>query len=77
MYTIHQAQKNFSMLLRKAVRGEEVILIARGRTPVAKLVAVPRLRKKRFPGSLKGKISYTPDAFAPMTKEELAEWGIE
>jgi hypothetical protein len=40
-------------------------------------VAVPRLRKKRVPGSLKGKISYTPDAFAPMTKEELAEWGIE
>jgi prevent-host-death family protein len=64
MYTIRQAQKNFSMLLRKAVRGEEVI-IARGRTPVAKLVAVPRLRKKRVPGSLKGKISYTPDAFAP------------
>ena len=80
MYTIHQAQKNFSMLLGKALRGEEVILIARGRTPVAKLVAVvavPRLRKKRVPGSLKGKISYTPDAFAPMTKEELAEWGIE
>jgi len=77
MYTIRQAQKNFSMLLRKAVRGEEVILIARGRTPVAKLVAVPRLRKKRVPGSLKGKIPYTPDAFAPMTKEELAEWGIE
>jgi len=76
VYTIRQAQKNFSMLLRKAVRGEKVI-IARGRTPVAKLVAVPRLRKKRVPGSLKGKISYTPDAFAPMTKEELAEWGIE
>ena len=76
MYTIRQARKNFSMLLRKAVRGEEVI-IARGRTPVAKLVAVPHLRKKRVPGSLKGKISYTPEAFAPMIKEELAEWGIE
>ena len=76
MYTIRQAQKNFSMLLRKAVRGEEVI-IARGRTPVAKLVAVPHLRKKRVPGSLKGKISYISDAFAPMTKEELAKWGIE
>ena len=76
MYTIRQARKDFSMLLRKAVRGEEVI-IARGRTPVAKLVAVPYLRKKRVPGSLKGKISYTPEAFAPMIKEELAEWGIE
>ena len=76
MYAIRQAQKNLSMLLRKAVRGEKVI-IARGRTPVAKLVAVPRLRKKCVPGSSKGKISYTPDVFAPMTKEELAAWGIE
>ncbi|PYU85340.1 MAG: hypothetical protein DMG50_01380 [Acidobacteria bacterium] len=42
MYTIRQARKNFSMLLRKAVRGEEVI-IARGRTPVAKLVTVELL----------------------------------
>jgi hypothetical protein len=33
--------------------------------------------KKRKPGSLKGKIWYAPDAFDPLTKEELAEWGIE
>jgi len=76
MYTIRQAQKNFSTLLRKAIRGEEVI-IARGKTPVVKLVAVPTQKKKRVPGRLKGKISYTPDAFAQMTKEEVAEWGIE
>jgi prevent-host-death family protein len=76
MYTIRQAQTNFSKLLRKAERGEEVI-IARGETPVVKLVAVPAQKKKRVPGRLKGKISYTPNAFAPMTKEELAEWGIE
>jgi prevent-host-death family protein len=76
MYTIHQAQINFSKLLRKAARGEEVI-IARGKTPVAKLVAVPHQKKKRVPGRWKGKISYTPDAFAPLTKEGLGEWGIE
>ncbi len=76
MYTIRQAQTNFSKLLRKAERGEEVV-IARGKTPVVKLVAVPAQKKKRVPGRLKGKISYTPNVFAPMTKEELAEWGIE
>lgn len=75
MYTVHQAKTNLSKLLRKAERGEDVI-IARGKTPVAKLVAVPR-KKKRVPGRWKGKIWYTPDAFAPMSKEELAEWGIE
>ena len=76
MYTIRQAQTNLSKLLRKAARGEEVI-IARGKTPVAKLVAVPTQKKKRVPSRWKGKISYTSDAFAPMTKDELAEWGIE
>jgi len=52
MYSIRQAQKKFSRLLQKAVRGEEVI-IARGRTPVAKLVAVPTQKKKRIPGRWK------------------------
>ena len=76
MYTVHQAKTNLSKLLRKAARGEEVI-IARGKTSVAKLVPVPHQKKKRVPGRLKGKISYTADAFAPMTKKELAEWGLE
>ena len=76
MYTVHQAKTNLSKLLRKVENGEEVI-IARGKEPVAKIVPFPARRKKRVPGSLKGKISYTPDAFDPMTKEELAEWGIE
>jgi prevent-host-death family protein len=83
MYTIHQAKANFSKLLQKAARGEEVI-IARGKTQVIKLVAVPppqgknkKNTKKRVPGRWKGKLSYTPDAFAPLTKEELTEWGIE
>jgi prevent-host-death family protein len=76
MYTVHQAKTNLSKLLRKAARGEEVV-IARGKTPVAKLVAVLAKKKKRVPGALKGKIWYAPDAFAPLTKEELKEWGIE
>lgn len=75
MYTVHQAKTNLSKLLRKAARGEEVI-IARGKTPVAKLVALPA-KKKRVPGRWKGKIWYTPDAFEPLSKEELADWGIE
>jgi prevent-host-death family protein len=76
MYTVHQAKTNLSKLLRKAARGEEVI-IARGKHPVAKLVAVSGQKKKRISGRLKGKIWYSPDAFEPLTKKELAEWGIE
>jgi prevent-host-death family protein len=76
MYTVHEAKTNLSKLLRKAARGEEVI-IARGKTPVAKLVALSTEKKKRVPGRFKGKIWYSEDAFEPMSKNELAEWGIE
>lgn len=76
MYTVHQAKTNLSKLLRKVENGEEVI-IARGKEPVAKIIPFPARKKKRVPGSLKGKIWYAPDAFDPLTKKELAEWGIE
>ena len=76
MYTVHQAKTNLSKLLRKVENGEEVI-IARGKEPVAKIIPFPARKKKRVPGSLKGKIWYATDAFDPLTKEELAEWGIE
>jgi prevent-host-death family protein len=76
MYTVHKAKTHLSKLIRDALRGEEVI-IARRTEPVVKLVPVCKRPKKRVPGSLKGKIWYSPDAFDPLTKEELAEWGIE
>lgn len=76
MYTVHQAKTNLSKLLRKVENGEEVI-IARGKEPVAKIIPFLARKKKRVPGSLKGKIWYAPDAFDPLSKEELAEWGIE
>lgn len=76
MYTVHQAKTNLSKLIRKAARGEEVV-IARGKEPVAKLVAVGPQKKKRVPGRFRGKIWYTPDAFAPLSKKQLADWGIK
>ncbi len=76
MYTVHQAKTNLSKLLRKVENGEEVI-IARGKEPVAKIIPFPAGKKKRVAGSLKGKIWYAPDAFDPLSNEELAEWGIE
>jgi prevent-host-death family protein len=76
MYTVHKAKTNLSKLLRKAARGEEVI-IARAKKPVARLVALSARTKKRVPGRLKGKIWYTPDAFDPLGKQELSEWGIQ
>jgi antitoxin (DNA-binding transcriptional repressor) of toxin-antitoxin stability system len=75
--TIHKAKTQLSRLIEKVCRGEEIV-IARGKTPVVKLVALPVARKaKRTPGAWKGRISYTPDAFDPLTDQELKDMGFE
>lgn len=75
-YTVHEAKTNLSKLLDEACAGKEVI-IARGREPVAKLVALGSARKKRVPGKFAGQFSATPDAFDPLTDAELKELGFE
>jgi len=74
--TIHKAKTELSKLIEKACRGEEIV-IARGKKPVVRLVAIEDKRGKRKPGAWKGKISYTPDAFAPLTDRELDDLGFE
>jgi len=76
MYTVHQAKTNLSRLIAEAEKGKEVV-IARGKKPVAKLVAIAPARKRRVPGKLKGQLSWKPGAFDPLTPAELKEWGIE
>jgi len=74
--TIHKAKTELSRLIEKACRGEEIV-IARGKKPVVRLVAIEDKRGQRKPGALKGKISYTQDAFAPLTDRELDDLGFE
>jgi len=71
--TVHHAKTNLSRLIRKAAKGEEVI-IARGKKPVAKLVPIGEAGGKRRPGSLKGKLRVGRDFFKPLPKNELAGW---
>jgi prevent-host-death family protein len=75
-YTVHQAKTNLSRLLEEAASGKEVI-IARGKEPVAQLVPIGKARKKRQPGSMAGQITYSADAFAPLTDKELKDLGFE
>jgi antitoxin (DNA-binding transcriptional repressor) of toxin-antitoxin stability system len=74
--TIHKAKTQLSRLIEKACRGEEII-IARGKQPVVRLVAIDSKAKERRPGAWKGKIFYTPDAFNPLTDQELKDLGFE
>ncbi len=74
--TVHKAKTNLSRLIERACRGEEIV-IARGSQPVVRLVPIADARGNRKPGALKGKISYTPDAFDPLTDQELKDLGFE
>jgi len=74
-YTVHQAKTNLSRLIREAQKGKEVI-ITRGKEPVAKIVPFAK-PKKRVPGSMKGLLWSAPDAFDPLTDEEMRELGFE
>jgi prevent-host-death family protein len=74
--TIHKAKTQLSRLIEKACRGEEII-IARGKKPVVKLVPVEIPPKKRTLGLWKGLVSYTPDAFDPLTDQEMKDLGFE
>ncbi|MGA2377633.1 MAG: type II toxin-antitoxin system prevent-host-death family antitoxin [Candidatus Sulfotelmatobacter sp.] len=74
--TIHKAKTQLSRLIEKACRGEEIV-IARGKKPVVKLVPVELPPKKRTLGLWKGLVSYTPDAFDPLTDQEMKDLGFE
>jgi prevent-host-death family protein len=71
--TIHEAKTNLSRLLQKVAAGEEVI-IARGKQPVARLVAVGQVKGKRQPGSLKDTLRVGPEFFEPLSEQELSRW---
>ena len=76
--TIHAAKTNLSKLLARVEAGEK-ILIVRGQSkePVARLVPPRRKRKKPQFGWLKGQMEeLDPNVWAPMTDEELREWGL-
>ena len=57
---MHQAKSSLSRLVERALAGEEVV-IARNGEPLVKLVPVPKQRKPRVPGRLKGKVWMAPD----------------
>jgi prevent-host-death family protein len=59
-YSIHEAKTQFSKLIARAERGEEIV-IRRGPTPVAKLVPLPPERRDRGFGSMRGRIWIAED----------------
>ena len=70
--TVHQAKTQLSKLIAAVEAGEEVV-ISRGDTPVAKLVAV---RQPRKGGWLKGRVGLDDSFWDPLPDDELRAWGL-
>ena len=76
--TIEEARTELPQVLAEVEAGAEVI-IARGEKPIARLVRIADLPDRRRPkvGELRGAPFQIPDqAFAPLTDNELKEWGL-
>jgi antitoxin (DNA-binding transcriptional repressor) of toxin-antitoxin stability system len=72
--TMHQAEADLSRLIEQALAGEEVI-IARGDTPVVRLVPLPSAAAPtREVGALRGMLQVSPEFFEPLSTDEIAEW---
>lgn len=71
--TVHEAKTNLSRLLQESMHGEEVI-IARGKTPMVRLVPLSSARPKRKIGGAPGfvrRISKDFDKPLPEFKDYL------
>jgi prevent-host-death family protein len=67
---MHEAKSQFSKLIEKAMRGEEVVIAKAGK-PMVKLTKVKSVRRKRVLGNLEGKWEEPdPDWWKAMTDEE-------
>jgi prevent-host-death family protein len=70
--TIHQAKTHLSELIRRVLAGEEIV-IAKGKEPVARLIAIPKARKQRRIGGAAHVIKHMADDFdAPL--DEFKEY---
>jgi prevent-host-death family protein len=72
--SIHEAKTHLSQLLRRVEAGEEIV-VRRGRTPIAKIVAYEAPKKPRKPGRLRGRIRLAAD-FDELPDELAEDFGV-
>ncbi|MGE5203519.1 MAG: type II toxin-antitoxin system Phd/YefM family antitoxin [Acidobacteriota bacterium] len=71
--TIHVAKTTLSQLIVQVEAGEEIV-IARDKTPVAKLVPILAPHPKRRFGAMRGKAEVDAAFFEPLPEDELRRW---
>lgn len=70
---IHAAKAHLSELIERARAGEEVV-IARGKTPMVRLVPVEQEPQGRRFGAMAGRVWVDERFFEPLPEEELVAW---
>jgi prevent-host-death family protein len=73
IHSIHAAKTQLSRLIERATAGDEVV-IARGKTPVAKLVPADHQPPARRFGSMRGRARVTKAFFDPLPPAEADAW---
>jgi prevent-host-death family protein len=75
--TIHKAKTSLSQLVAKVEAGEEVV-VCRGKEPVAMLVPFRKNtgQRPKVGEITSGPVLVKPGCFAPLTEEEMTEWGM-
>ena len=70
---VHTAKTHFSRLVERAARGEEIVIARAGR-PVARLMPLAALGRRRRLGLLKGKIKIAANFDAPLPAKVLRQF---
>lgn len=70
---IHEAKTRFSMLINKALNGEEIIITKSGK-PVAKLLPYSNDLPPREGGQFKGLLEIANDFDDPLSEHELEQF---
>ena len=72
---IQEAKTHLSRYVDQVENGD-VVVVCRHNQPVAELraIQIAPTNPPRVAGLLKGRVDWEPDAFAPLTDEELAEF---
>jgi antitoxin (DNA-binding transcriptional repressor) of toxin-antitoxin stability system len=70
--SIHAAKTQLSRLIARAHEGEDIV-ICKGKTPVARLVAIAPAAVRRF-GAYRGLATVTDAFFEPLPDAELDAW---
>ena len=76
--TILEAETNLSNLVEQARQGEDVVITSgQDQTPVARLVAIEPVKKRRLGILASPDFVFPADFFDPLPEEELRLWNGE